>query len=67
MLSTKLHSEIEVELRPTPETIPFILSSFARNQSLSFLHCVLIKFLDQGELEWNPVEANCTIQVAAEK
>lgn len=36
----------------TPETIPFILSSFERNQSLSFPHCVLIKFPDQRESEW---------------
>lgn len=51
MLSTKLHSEIEVEPRLSPETIHFVLSSFTRNQNLLFLHYVLIKFLDQGELE----------------
>lgn len=38
--------------RLTPETIPFILSSFEMNRSLSFPRCVLIKFLDQRELEW---------------
>lgn len=51
MLSTKLHSEIEVEPRLTPETIHFVFSSFKRNQNLLFLHYVLIKVLDQGELE----------------
>lgn len=39
-------------------TIPFILSSFATYQNLSFLHCILTN-PDGEQLESTPAEANC--------